>query len=93
MEEHEYFISNNIPQQPVIENVDDVDIVPYKKVLRKQSTLHKSFGSFKGDEDQERSRSRAKSLNERSFYDEISKSGVNTLNQNLVFDHKLNEKM
>jgi hypothetical protein len=35
MEEHEYFISNNIPQQPVIENVDDADIVPYKKVLRK----------------------------------------------------------
>ena len=35
MEEHEYFISNNIPQQPVVDNVDDDDIVPLKKPLHK----------------------------------------------------------
>lgn len=45
------------------------------------------------EEDSVIMRSRTKSQAEKSFHDEISKSGVNTLNQNLVFDHKLTEKI
>lgn len=36
---------------------------------------------------------RGKSLAERSFAEEVQKTGINTLNQNLVFDHKLKEKI
>lgn len=101
MEEQEFIIfDNNIRRTGVInksgqygatENSQSQDRRSYSVQDKHNDRLSIREAPLQSEESF--SQKRGKSLAERSFAEEVQKTGINTLNQNLVFDHKLKEKI